>query len=1144
MPVNPLGPSFVNKWNSRVQQAQSAGIPVQTLAPLFQQDIKSLQGGGQGLTDQEFALGALSNFTQQPALHPVSTKPNWNPMGLIGRAVKDVGEIGKGIITLPKTVAHDVAHIGEMPGQIAKGASDIGHGHIGEGLQEIATAPGLQEALIAGSFLIPGGEAVTAGLRGAVMKAGAGVLAGGVAGQALTPEGRKQISQHPGIALVNLLPAAGEAGLTEAAKAALKETAVAQSAGKVMDQLGISPAYREQWRKFSDARKLAHNKVSELWQSSNELFGKIEDPKLMAEVTRAMKSGDPNVLKRMEAKVPGFAEAKTRYDALEESLSKDPEHFVHLPTAGGVTEVYPVRSLPARAYAAVGAAKDKLAVNTETLATRARNLADARARLDEIKVPDLAKITEEIKPEAEAEMASVGFKSRLAGAADAIRNEDYRRAGSLFRRAGRFDLAEEMSAVRPQMAEYVKARQSLNDAEERFNKAKVTQDQLAKRTSRKERQFQKFMEQVPPARWHPNVTDEFHNLAEKWAQDYYSNDPKRLAGAVGEITNRYYGGAFEDGAPIFPTKELRRVERDAVAQIEKWKAQGWNPSYVHTVTESQVRQLRYPQIGKRAEPAISSFKEKHLANSEEVSNVALSLTHQQAEVFVNQQWHDAWHGWDAPDGHQPGILENFGKTQSQLVDDLRKRDPERPVADILAQVRQEWESPSRYSPTSVRNVFAKDNVLIPRSLATNIDKLAPSLEPATNIKAGFDKATRGFRFAVTGLSPQHTVHIIASGGVMFGMAMTDLPAVLSSIGDARKMIKEGKVPTRFTQEASMLPQEEALTFGTANRTAARLYSESVSKALHPLQRLNEAVQHFDEHVTQWYKTLDYVSQTKRGLDPERALYEVSKHFADHAGRSPIERAIFKSYVPFGSWTQHLIRYAFKFPADHPLRAAVFANLSQAEFQDEKSGLPRDLSQLFFSGKQAFDIRSFNPFRDLGRNLSLAGLISGLNPAAQAVFQSKGYNPITDSAELYPELTIDPNTGKVITKGSNFFQALGEAVIPQTQGVEALLGWSDSMRRLKAQDPKAYASTLARYLHFPWLPKDVSVPELRTKGQINELRISQQEVSKAMKSGDFSKVKGFNVVPFQGKMIPPATLEAIYKMARKVQPNFPANVVLR
>lgn len=1144
MPLNPIAP-FLNTWNTRVAQAQASGIPLTALAPVFQEDYKRLQQGGTPFTNDQYALATLSNYTQTPALHPVTQKPNWNPMGLIGRAVKDVGEIGKGIITLPKTVAHDISHINELPQSVAQGATDVVHGHVGQGLQEIANAPGLNEALLAASFLIPGGEAVTAGLKMGAEKAFAGVLAGGVAGQALTPEGRRQISQHPLIAALNILPAASETGLTAKLAEAAKATSTAAKVGQVMDNMGVSQRYREVWRTVSDARKQAHAKVGEFHAQATELFGRYaEDPKAMAEITRFLRSGDPTKIAEAEAKFPGFGDMKKSYDAVQQGL-EDPTHFVRLAAPGGGTEVYSVDSLPAKIDRRLATRKDQLANQTEVIRTRTEQLAETQAKLDAIKPPSVQSITDRLKPEMDAELANDPLKSKLGPAVDALRNEDYATAARLLRAANRFDLADEVSRIRPETLQRIDLAQTLTRHQGLVDSAKAGAERLQSRVGFWEKNLQDALQRRPAARWHPDVTDEFHANVERWAQTLA--DPKAKAAALEETTkeigDRYYGGKFEDGTPIFPPKALRQAEKDAAGQIAKWKAQGWNPSFVHSMSETQLRQLRYPNVGARAEPRISSYKEKVLGQSDEVNNVSVSLTHQQSEIFVQQLWRDAWHGYESGGQHVPGILDTFGRKPSDIIDELRKKRG-LSLVEARRELAREWESPSRFASGPSKGIFAADDIVIPSSLAKNIDALNPSLKDPAGLKAVAAKGTRGYRFAVTGLSPQHVVHVVASGAMMLGMAMTDLPTILRSVGDARQMIKDGKVPVRFTQEASMLPDEEAMTFGAANKTAVRLYADHVSKAAHPFQRVNEAMQHFDDHVTQWYKTLDYVSQTKKGLDPERALYEVSKHFADHAGRSPLERSIFRTYVPFGSWTQHLIRYLVQFPADNPLRAAALANISASVFEDQKSGLPRDLQQMLFVGKNAFDIRSFNPFRDIGRTFTLAGFISQLNPAAEALFKTKGYNPITDSAELYPELVIDPNTGKLATKGQNAFRTFGEAFVPQVQGIEGLLGWSDQLRTLKKNDPKAYASTLARYLHFPWLPRNVDIPAARTKDQLNELRLAQTAVSKALKTGDFSGIEGFNVVPFQGKMVPPATIKALYAAAKKVNPNFTPNVVLR
>ncbi len=156
----------------------------------------------------------------------------------------------------------------------------------------------------------------------------------------------------------------------------------------------------------------------------------------------------------------------------------------------------------------------------------------------------------------------------------------------------------------------------------------------------------------------------------------------------------------------------------------------------------------------------------------------------------------------------------------------------------------------------------------------------------------------------------------------------------------------------------------------------------------------------------------------------------------------------------------------------------------------------------------------------------------------------GINTYSGSAELYPELTVDPNTGQLKAKGTDFFSNLAAEAIPQTKAISGLLGWSDQMRQLQKTDPVAFRDSIARSFHFPWLPKSISTAQARGKLEINQLRVAQTEVSNAMKTGDFSKINQYPQVPFQGRMVTPQQLQALYNALAARNTGYTPNTLLR
>lgn len=1143
--ANPFN-TFVTNWQKRQAVAAQLGIPQSALQPVMQMDAKRLQTGSAPYTNEE-ALAALSGSAGTPVIKQQGpSKPDWNPLHLLGHAATDIGTIGKGISTLPRQVAHDVAHIDELPGQIAKGAGDIAKGDVGHGLQEITQAPGLLDLLFAADF-IPGVNTITAPIT-------AGVLAAGEAGKVSTPEGRKDISRHPLVNLLQVTPAAGELGkLTEEGSLsahlgqAVKDSRVATATEALKNTMGVTGPYRALWRNLSDARKEALTKTEGALEGARQLFGRhAEDPAAVKEISTILARGNPAEIAAAEAKYPGIGPIGAGSHEITDHLGQRgvaSGDLVALPNPDtGVMDFYPAKSINDLAHGELTKAKDTLSKGDVEFRRATGNLVKKAQAEKEAIPPDPKQIVESLKPAAAAENDAGG---PIATAIEKItrgKKTDYTDAAHNLEVAGGFDeQVAQLRGLRAARKAYGDAKAAHTNARSTATRLEAALDKQKLAVQRAESRFQKVMAQNPSARWTQNLQDAMHPKVEAWVETFFHGTQAQKEAVMGQIARRYYDGVYDNGERIVPLAELNTIKAQAVAQVNELQARGWKPVFVHSVTEGQWQALSFPEIQPRMSPKMSQYKEKiwDQRPSTEGPNLIVSLTHQQAEFFKREQWDKITKGFTDPaTGHHVDGLFEPGKwwasTRDKEIQALMDRG-EMTKTQAAEQVDREWDSVSHFG--------GRGDVIIPKHLAANLNRLTPENVPLKELTKKTGKYVRGYRFAVTGLSPQHMLHVAASGAVMMSMAAQDLPGILRAIPEARRMLREGNIPIRFRDETSQLATEDAMVMNRSYNSMTKIYRDTVAKGVHPFQRINAAINHFDEHLTQWYKTLDYVSQTQHGLSPEQALLEVGKHFADHAGRSPLERAVFKTVVPFGSWTQHLLKYTFQFPIDHPVRMGIMANLATAEFNDQLGGLPKNFAQLFFLGKNAFDVRSFNPFRDLGRDFTLAGFISSLNPAVESIFRTVGYDPIADSAELYPELQVDPNTGKLITKGGNFWMNLAESSVPQVQGIEGLLGMSDRLRQLKKTDPSAYRYTLGRMLHVPWLPQTIDVHQAKAKEELNTLKVAQQTESNAMRSGDFSKAATFNLLPFQGGYQKPQTLQALYDLLKK-QNALPPNALLR
>jgi hypothetical protein len=274
------------------------------------------------------------------------------------------------------------------------------------------------------------------------------------------------------------------------------------------------------------------------------------------------------------------------------------------------------------------------------------------------------------------------------------------------------------------------------------------------------------------------------------------------------------------------------------------------------------------------------------------------------------------------------------------------------------------------------------------------------------------------------------------------------------------------------------------------------------------------------------KALERAKAAAEPLAHEEGLNQVTKVLMDIDGMSPIERQIFRQVFPFYPFTRQLLRYMAKFPAEHPFKAAVIAAIGRIEMNDAQSGLPTKFMSIFpisgadSSGNALFmDTKNMNPFRSMNglSPWTRAGFLSELNPMITLPFAASGLNILTASPELYPTLTVDPNTGDLVAKPSrNIAQTAIEQMVPQVSSVESLIGINNQLSQLRQSDPEAYGRLILSNFNIPFSigPRNINTERIRYAR--NLYTVAQAQASRAAKSGDVGALP-YTYVPYGGQI---------------------------
>jgi len=230
---------------------------------------------------------------------------------------------------------------------------------------------------------------------------------------------------------------------------------------------------------------------------------------------------------------------------------------------------------------------------------------------------------------------------------------------------------------------------------------------------------------------------------------------------------------------------------------------------------------------------------------------------------------------------------------------------------------------------------------------------------------------------------------------------------------------------------------------------------------------------------------------------------------------PIERQIMRTVFPFYSFARFSVGFVARYPASHPLRAAVMAQFARNELEDMGSALPDQFAGLFQLNAMDDDgnamflrTMGLNPFEDAVDWFTLDGLVGNVNPLISATLQSLGVNPAQGGPMLYPTLKYDPETGGLTADTPGFAKGVVTSLVPQTRLVDDLILGNREFGELSLRNPRAAGSRLLSEFGLPVLVEQRNIPEEIFRAETNRLRSRNQAESSAFESGDLSKLDAY------------------------------------
>ena len=812
--------------------------------------------------------------------------------------------------------------------------------------------------------------------------------------------------------------------------------------------------------------------------------------------------------------------------------------------------------------------KAEIAARTGDLTAARNHLRVARNKLDSKTMQEVRRLAEDKSPKLANEIASI--EARIdAVYADMPTNQALKTSRN------------QLAGARLSQAKAARAIE-LNTSEESRLAAKIA-DEMSEA-------------EIAAAKWADNVRNLPARLQPMYNRVLSSLLAKRLSAPTvpDNATRKLTFGKYKEAAKAagVADKEFRLLEREAFETVHSLRAAGYEPVWLpHRQVGNRGRAPGKLFGQKIVTP--QAFKQRYLNPEPYIRNLAVAFEQNSAD-FIRRTATEALYFGDEAAGLD-GLFNMFGKTWDDLMDMYsdeiaaqRAANPHVPPQNIAQRViRKDWATVNptkwglseKWAPQSKikykrrglgvdpeDSVLAIENIYMPRGVSATVEGMQKTggLIPFRNT---YDQIMDVFRVSALALSPRFLVYN-AIGGLAMLMVRTD-PTVLTQLQRAKQFVDEGKLPPEISTGAAMVDPDLTKAFtqdisrlATDKRTGfmwgigeGRWLGETIRNVQKAANRSFQINEWFDNV----FRAAAYLHESDKALArgataaeaAESGIKLANKILQDWDAMLPWERTIMRRIFPFYGWMKHVLKYTFTLPYDHPTRVAVLTNFAANEMEDYRSGIPQWMASTFFIGKEGPDtkqwsvnMRSMNPFADVARYADfdsreygsgvVLGFLTQMSPIASSVMESMGVSPMSGRARLYPEMTYDPETGRLRSMAPNILHSLPKSIVPQVEGFAGLVelsgvrSTSRELRNMRVNNPDAFVGRIWSSFGLPFAPRKRSRTFELQRSALAREQAAGDAVNRALRTGDWGDALGYEQARIRGQVFKVDNLYALAK----------------